>query len=142
MTLIELIMFIVIVSVGLAGVLASLNVSVKGSADPLQPKQALAIAEGLMEEVLLKNYNNPPAPDFYDPTDCAATTPTNCDRSRFDHIGDFSGFHVAPVSSYTAVVTIAAENTTDLGVAARRITVTVTQPNSQTVALIGYRANY
>ena len=140
MTLIELIMFIVIVSVGLAGVLTSLNVAVRGSADPLQPKQALAIAEGLLEEALLKNYLNPE--DGYSPTDCAAATPADCDRNRFDDIGDFAGFHASPVSGYTLVVGVAAENTTDLGVAARRITVTVTQPDTQTLALTGYRAKY
>lgn len=140
MTLIELIMFMVIVSVGLAGVLTALNVSVKGSADPLQPKQALTIAEGMMEEVLLRNYSNPA--DGYTPTDCAVATPTDCDRSRFDDIGDYAGFHVAPVAGYALVVGVAAENTTDLGVAARRITVTVTQPDAQTLALSGYRANY
>lgn len=140
MTLIELIMFIVIVSVGLAGVLTSLNVAVKGSADPLQPKQALAIAEALIEEALLKNYANPA--DGYTPTDCAAATPTNCDRGRFDDIGDFSGFHVSPVSGYTATVAVAAESTADLGVDARRITVTVTQPDLRTLSLNGYRAKY
>jgi Tfp pilus assembly protein PilV len=61
-TLIELIVFIVIVSVGLAGVMSSLNMSVKHSADPLQPKQALAIAESLLEEILLKDYCDPSLP--------------------------------------------------------------------------------
>ena len=52
-SLIELIMFIVIVSVALAGILLVMNVTTKGSADPLVHKQALAIAESLLEEVEL-----------------------------------------------------------------------------------------
>jgi MSHA pilin protein MshD len=52
-SLIELIMFIVIVSVALAGILLVLNVTTKSSADPLVHKQALAIAESLIEEVEL-----------------------------------------------------------------------------------------
>jgi MSHA pilin protein MshD len=128
MTLIELIVFIVIVSVGLAGVLAALNVAVKGSADPLQPKQALAIAEGLMEAVLLKPYNT-------------ATTPGTCPATCV-YIGDYSGVSASPVSGYTAVIGVAAENTSDLGVAARKVTVTVTQPDGKTIALTGYRASY
>lgn len=56
LTLIELVVFIVIVSVGIAGVLSSLNVSVMHSADPLQPKQALAVAEATLEATLLNNY--------------------------------------------------------------------------------------
>ncbi len=50
-SLIELIMFIVIVSVGIAGILSVMNVTTKASADPLLRKQALAIAESLLEEI-------------------------------------------------------------------------------------------
>lgn len=51
LTLIELIIFIVVVSVGLAGILSVLNVTVLHSADPLVQKQAQALAEGLLEEI-------------------------------------------------------------------------------------------
>ena len=51
MTLIELIMFIVIVSVGVAGILTVLNITVARSSDPLVQKQAQALAEGLLEEI-------------------------------------------------------------------------------------------
>lgn len=51
MTLIELIMFIVIVSVGIAGILSVLNITVARSSDPLVQKQAQALAEGLLEEI-------------------------------------------------------------------------------------------
>jgi MSHA pilin protein MshD len=50
-TLIELIMFIVIVSAGIAGILSVLNVTVFRSADPVVQKQAQALAEGLLEEI-------------------------------------------------------------------------------------------
>lgn len=59
MTLIELVVFIVVVSVGLAGVLSVFNVVVKGSADPLVTKQALAVADSLLEEILLKDFCDP-----------------------------------------------------------------------------------
>lgn len=51
MTLIELVLFIVIVSVGVAGILLVLNVTVWKSSDPLVQKQAQALAEGLLEEI-------------------------------------------------------------------------------------------
>lgn len=51
MTLIELVMFVVIVAVGIAGILSVLNVTVLRSADPLVQKQAQALAEGLLEEI-------------------------------------------------------------------------------------------
>lgn len=53
MTLIELIVFIVIVSVGVVGILTVLNITVAHSADPIVQKQAQALAEGLLEEVQL-----------------------------------------------------------------------------------------
>ena len=50
-SLIELILFIVIVGVGVAGILVSYDTVVRGSADPVIRKQALAIAESLLLEV-------------------------------------------------------------------------------------------
>jgi MSHA pilin protein MshD len=112
-TLIELIVFIVIVSVGIAGVLASLNISVQHSADPLQPKQALAIAEATLESMLLKSYADlSPAP--------ASTT---------------------PVTGYTATVTVTTGDTIGT-VTATRIQVSVTTPSSGSITLTGYRTNY
>lgn len=62
-SLIELIMFIVIVSVSLAGILTVMNLVTRSSADPLIHKQALAIAESLMEEAQLMPFT------FCDPDD-------------------------------------------------------------------------
>jgi MSHA pilin protein MshD len=70
-SLIELIMFIVIVSVALAGILLVMNVTARSSADPLIHKQALAIAESMLEEIeLMPN-------TFCDPDDPTATTATS-----------------------------------------------------------------
>jgi MSHA pilin protein MshD len=58
-TLIELIIFIVVVAAGLAGILSVMNTVVKSSADPMIRKQTIAIAESLLEEILLKDYCDP-----------------------------------------------------------------------------------
>lgn len=50
-TLIELVMFIVIISVALMAVIGVMRFTTANSADPLRHKQALMIAEGLLEEV-------------------------------------------------------------------------------------------
>jgi MSHA pilin protein MshD len=55
-TLIELILFIVIVSVAVTGLLGALRLMTGASADPLRRKQALMIAEGLLEEVQLAKF--------------------------------------------------------------------------------------
>ncbi len=67
-SLVELIMFIVIVSVALAGILLVMNVTTKSSADPVIHKQALAIAESLLEEVELMPFT------YCDPDDANAAS--------------------------------------------------------------------
>lgn len=109
LTLIELIMFIVILSVGVVGLLGVMNSTIKHSADPMIRKQALAIAESLLEEIELQPFT------FCDPEDaqaitatvaavgangCAATvqgvTPTGVQKRsvepRFNNVGDYGGF--------------------------------------------------
>lgn len=56
LSLIELVMFIAIVGTALAGVLAVYANSVKGSADPMVRKQAVAVAESLLHEVLMQPF--------------------------------------------------------------------------------------
>ena len=50
-------MFIVIVSVAVVGILAVMNVTEKSSADPMVRKQAVAMGEALLDEILAKDYN-------------------------------------------------------------------------------------
>jgi len=80
-TLVELVVFIVIVGVALAGLFAAFNTITAASADPQVRKQVLAIAESLMDEVALLPFT------FCDPDDANAATatsatvgagPTNC----------------------------------------------------------------
>src|SRR5664279_683647 len=93
-TLIELIIFIVVVSAGLAGILSVMNNVVKSSADPMVRKQAIAIAESLLEEILLKDYCDP------DPSPTGMpTSPPTCGthvvksaRSDYDNVSDYAGY--------------------------------------------------
>jgi len=74
-SLIELIIFIVIISVALTGILLVMNTVTRNSADPLIHKQALAIAESLLEEVELMPFS------YCDPDDASAvvaTSPADC----------------------------------------------------------------
>lgn len=70
-SLIELILFIVIVSIGLAGILSVMNLTTKASADPLIRKQALAIAESMLEEIALQPFT------YCAPDDANALTAEN-----------------------------------------------------------------
>lgn len=53
MTLLELVITIVVVGIALASVFSTINFNVRHSADPVVKKQALAIAEALLEEIEL-----------------------------------------------------------------------------------------
>lgn len=70
-TLVELIVFIVIITVTIAGVLKTLELANRGSVDPLLTKQALAIAESLLVEVEQQAFT------YCDPDDSAASTATS-----------------------------------------------------------------
>jgi MSHA pilin protein MshD len=80
LTLIELLVFIVVVGMGLAAVLLAINTGVAKSADPMIRKQALAAAESLLEEVALQPFT------FCDPRDSYATSATsaaNCNQLTY-----------------------------------------------------------
>lgn len=157
MTLIELIMFIVIVSVGVAGILSVMNVTVKSSADPMVRKQALAMAEAILDEVLAKDFANPAG-------GYAETVPLTCiNRNLYDDVDDYSCFDgttdskrihgdstlgsgsIAALAAYRANVTVDASAAAVLGSITagqiKRVTVSVTG-GGQTIQLSGYRANY
>jgi MSHA pilin protein MshD len=158
LTLIELIVFMVIVSVALAGVLVSLNVSVRNSADPLQSKQALAIAEGLMEEIQLKSYCDPDGVG----TDMTTTPPT-CGtntieaRASRDAVDDFDttiddGLATVittdllgtafPAFVTSVTVEVSSASLGPAAVPVRRVIVRVNYGSGNTISLTGYRANF
>ena len=70
-SLVELIVFIVIVGIAMAGLFAAFNTITAASADPQVRKQVLAIAESLMDEVSLMAFI------FCDPDDANAATAIN-----------------------------------------------------------------
>jgi MSHA pilin protein MshD len=70
-TLIELIMFMVIVSVALVGIVQVMRLTTANSADPLRRKQALMLAEAVLEEVELAKFS------YCDPTSPNADTAAN-----------------------------------------------------------------
>lgn len=136
LTLIELVIFIVIVSVAVVGVLSVMNFTTQHSADPLVRKQAAALADSILEEILLKDYADP---------DGVAVTEAS--RALYDDVDDYNGqsnavFTDLPpeLSAYIIGITVA-DGSATLGVVAKKITVTVTS-GAESVSMTGYRANY
>jgi MSHA pilin protein MshD len=150
-TLVELVILIAIIAAALAGVLLVFQNVVRGSADPQIRKQALAIAEAMLDEALLASYN---------PQGGGGT------RANFDDIGDYAGFSTVPaglgmtdiqgnpipgLAAYNVTVAVEGPGLTPLTSAglpavgeSRRVTVTVTVTGhpEMTVMLDGYRLNY
>jgi MSHA pilin protein MshD len=74
-SMIELVLFIVIVGIAVAGVLMVMIQGNKASTDPQMRKQAVSIAEGLLEEIQLARFT------YCDPSDedaDAAMSPEDC----------------------------------------------------------------
>lgn len=170
LSLVELIMFIVIVGVAVVGVLQVLGMGARSSADPMRRKQALAIAEGMMEEVRLAHFtycdgSDPSADQANSPTDCkvlaegmGAELPGN--SRPFDNVNDYAGVYTTDAAGnafpagYKATVAVAPDATlgpigaripadaTPANLNVLRITVTVTYTGGDAVVLDGYRTRY
>lgn len=152
LTLIELIVFIMIVGVALAGSLTVFNVAVTHSADAVEPKQATAVAEALLDEILAKDFDETVA--LRNGQVCYSGS----DRSQFDCVTNYNGYAnpggivalsdgspVAGLGAYQLTVAVAHPTGPLDGVAADQIwqiTVRVTGPSGTAYTLTGYRFNY
>ena len=145
-SLIELIIFIVIISIGLTGILLVMNQVTAHSADPLIHKQAMAVAESLLEEIQLQ--------DFVAASGVATAgpvTPTN--RTDYHVVGEYDNFTMAGIRDlsntatvlpgYNANVSVVPEALSDIAAgSAVRITVTVATPQNEAIVIDGYRTSY
>lgn len=145
-TLIELIFFIVVVGIGLAGILAVSNSVVKSSADPMVRKQTVAIAESLLEEILLKDYAKPTGSTAIGYTGGGARNLYDCvdDYSGYQTTGgivDVSGLLVSGLANYNVSPAVVVSTATLGVVTVKKVVVSVTGPQG-VISLTGYRANY
>jgi MSHA pilin protein MshD len=168
-SMIELVMMIVVVGIALTAVLSVFTQAIRPSADPQLRRQALAIAEALMEEVQLMPFT------YCDPDDANVATATSsagcaslpegtgpeAGENRYttpqlDNVNDYHGLSmtgitditntaVAGLSGYSASVSVAAAALGSLTAAsgdALRITVTVSGPNGINITLDGHRSRH
>ena len=152
-SLIELIIFIVIVGIAVAGVVQVMSRVTASSADAMLRKQAIAVAESVLEEIELKVFTKP-AGGFAGPF-------TLANRANFDTVTDYDllttgGAGITSVSTGAAVPNLGAYNfavrvvPAALGAGAFSvpaansvlITVTVTDPRGEAVQISTYRTRY
>lgn len=151
-TLIELIIFIVVVGAGLAGILAVMNTTVKSSADPMVRKQSMALADSIMEEILQKEYCDPDTATLAPPAApvCPASrvaADQEALRADYDDVDDYNGKTKAiftdwppSLSAYSVAIVVEAPANIS-GIPHKRVTVTVTG-GAHEIAMTGYRSNY
>jgi MSHA pilin protein MshD len=171
LSLVEVVVFIVVLGIGIAGIALLYNQVTRASVDPLVRKQAVAIATSLMEEIQLRPFT------YCDPDDAAvftAAAPAGCATPEnigaeggetrygpafFDNVSDYAAFPpmvgsiqdvtnttIAGLTGYSAQVQIAAAGG-DFPAAvpaddALLITLTVTGPANTQIVLRGYRLRY
>jgi len=155
-TLIELLVFLVVSSIAVTGLLHIMQNTTGISADPLVRQQELAIANAYLDEILSRPYSDP---------DGAQESPslTNAQRAFFDDIDDYTVIsnlipadingqlidgnngEIINLQEYRVTVSITKPvNDLGAGLPAARITVTVqhTLPNAPQISLTGYRMDY
>lgn len=170
LSLIEVVVFIVVLSVGIAGIVMLYNQLTVASVDPLVRKQALAVAASLLEEIQLKGFTtcDPDDANVYTHPSPACTTleaigPEGGEGRYadplFDNVNDYHGFAmsganirdatgsiISDLGAYAVTVTVASAGGDFPAVAdataALRITVAVAGPAGVNVSLQGYRLRY
>ncbi len=146
-SLIELIMFIVIISIAVVGILRVMDKVTGHSADTLVRKQALAAAESLLEEVQLQ--------DFISASGVPSAVTQANRSSEYYIVSNYNGFAtigifpvsgvaaIAGLGSYNASVVVTNEALGDIAAgSAVLVTVTVTDPQNNAIQISGYRTAY
>lgn len=138
-TLVELVVAIVIVAVALAGMVAAFSRGDRASVDPVVTQQMAMIAEGMMEEILLKPFGS----------DSAA--PPAAGRIAFAKVADYAGYGsvgvfdiegnaVPGLARYKVGVKVGDAGLTQVAAnESLKITVRVTAEGAADVVLTGWR---
>lgn len=146
LTLIEVVIFIAVVAVGFAGMLILYNQVTRSNVDPLVRKQALAVAQSLLEEIELMpfTYCDPDDANVYTASSatvgvggCATQSEATVGKetgesryvntSRFDNVNDYDGFCMGPGCATGDPVIKTATDTAIPQLADYRVEVSVSQ---------------
>jgi MSHA pilin protein MshD len=167
-TLVELVISIVIISIAMVAMMSSFSLSMSHSADPLWRNKALKLGQLYLDEILAKKYAEL-SPigglPFVESSDsgCANLGPDGTEtRATYDDVDDYHGITdsvptslTAPLDSsyddYRIDITVACDGD-DVGALAEAggddnshakiITVTVTPPNQSPITFAAYKGNY
>lgn len=138
-SLMELIIFIVVVGVAGTVLLRIYSHSVLNQVDPIEQVRAYESAQSKLDEILALKYDeNTPTGDI---PACNSTAPvgaicTNAPDGNMNDVDDYHGFNDIPYAGYQRTVTVVTASNEKL------ISVKVTTPRGQLITLAAYRANF
>jgi len=156
-TLVEVILFILIVSIAVTAVVNALSVAVRSSSDPLIQRQTLAIAESLIQEIDNQPYRqkdpyNPAGPDDAIGPEAGETRAGS--PLPFDNPNDYSGYSetgivapdgtsIAGLGSYSASVVATQQAMGNVPSSdGLLVVITATGPDGNPITLTTFRARY
>ncbi len=151
-TLIEMLAFIVVIGVSVVAIGGVFQHSVVKIQDPLINSQLVSMAQSQLDETLSRQYDeNTPTggvPACGTLSACAGigleAGESLSDISTFDDVDDFHNYQDIPQTGYARQVHVVYAGD-DFGVSnehAKRITVTVSAPQGQSIQLSVYRFNF
>jgi MSHA pilin protein MshD len=159
-TLVELVISIVIISIAMVAVLNSFSVSISQSADPLWRNKTLKLAQFYLDEILSKPYDESTPlggiPHVANPS-CAALGPDGSEsRATYDDVDDYDGLVDAPPVSlvgsidssydqYSVSVTVSCDGSNVSASGnnhAKKVLVVITSPGQSPVSFATYKGNY
>lgn len=132
-SLLEMIVFIVVVSIALGALLSVYTQSARSNVDPIIRLRLLEAAQSRLDEVIALRYDEA-TPTGGVPHCNPCTGGSN--PVRLSNVSDYNGFPDSPYPNYSRLVSVTTDGNRKL------ITVTVTSPDGQSLALSAYRYNF
>jgi MSHA pilin protein MshD len=148
-SLFELVVFIVVVSIAFGTLFSVFNHSMVNSVDPMIKVRALECAQAKLDEVTARKFDENTPTGGVPACGSAETGAVACSGiavdADFDDIGDYNGQNFVD-GDCDVTIAVVGEGT-DLGMAddaslVRLITVTSTMPDGNTVMLSAYHTNF
>lgn len=140
-TLVEMLLAIVIIGIGVAGVMMAFSSTVKNSSDPVVSKQLLAIAEEMIEEVELKPFKS-----------CMAKTGAGCARAGFNQISDYDNYTTTnqicdidgdPIAALAGYSMLVKTDAVAIGGVSSALKISVTASRgADSITLVSWRTKY
>lgn len=140
-SLIEMVVFIVVVSIALLGLIGVYNQAMINNVDPIVRVRALEAAQSKLDEILSLKYDSAtptggiPACGTSGPNVCT-NMPDPSPTPDYNDVDDYNGWGDEPYTGYNRSVTVVTNNNIKL------ITVTVTMPTGGSILLSAERANF